>query len=52
MLPGSVPNTITKIETPIIIEKTPENAKIRNEIKAQVLENVHSILNKAIDKMQ
>lgn len=39
-------------KTPIIIEKTPENEKIRNEIKSQVLENVRLVLNKAIDKMR
>lgn len=39
-------------KTPIIIEKTPENEKIRNEIKSQVLENVRLVLNKTIDKMR
>lgn len=39
-------------KTPIIIEETSENEKIRNEIKSQVLENVRSALNKAIDKMR
>lgn len=39
-------------KTPIIIEETPENEKIRDEIKSQVLENVRSVLNKTIDKMR
>lgn len=38
--------------TPVIIEETPENEKIRDEIKSQVLEDVRSVLNKAIDKMR
>lgn len=39
-------------KTPIIIEETPENEKIRDEIKSQVLEDVRSVLNKTIDKMR
>lgn len=34
------------------IEETPENEKIRNEIKFRVLEDLRSVLNKTIDKMR
>lgn len=38
--------------TPIVIEETPQNERIRDEIKSQVLEDVRSVLNKTIDKMR
>lgn len=43
---------IPKNTTPIVIEDTPENEKIRNQITDEVVDDVRRILNKALDKMK
>lgn len=43
---------IPKNKTPIIIEDTPENERIRNQITDEVVDDVRNILNKALDKMK
>ncbi len=43
---------IPKNKKPIIIEDTPENEKIRNQITDEVVDDVRRILNKALDKMK
>ena len=42
---------IPKNKTPVVIEDTPENEKIRNQITDEVVDDVRNILNKALDKM-
>lgn len=39
-------------KTAVIIEETEENARIRNEIKNKVLEDVQKTLDKTIEKMR
>ena len=43
---------IPKNKTPVVIEDTPENAKIRNQITNEVVDDVRMLLNKALDKMK
>ena len=43
---------IPKNKTPVVIEDTPENEKIRNQITDEVVDDVRNILNKALDKMK
>ncbi len=43
---------IPKNTTPVVIEDTPENEKIRNQITDEVVDDVRRILNKALDKMK
>lgn len=38
--------------TPVIVEKTPENERLRQEIKSQVLDDVKSVLDRTIEKMR
>ena len=42
---------IPKDKTPVIIEQTPENEKIRSQITEEVVADVRNILNKALDKI-
>ena len=42
---------IPKDKTPVIIEQTPENEKIRAQITEEVVADVRNILNKALDKI-
>ena len=42
---------IPKDKTPVIIEQTPENEKIRSQITEEVVTDVLNILNKALDKI-
>ena len=42
---------IPKDKTPVIIEDTPENEKIRAQITEEVVADVRNILNKALDKI-
>ena len=43
---------IPKNKTPVVIEDTPENEKIRNQITNEVVDDVRNILNKTLDKMK
>lgn len=43
---------IPKDKTPVIIEKTPENEKIRAQITEEVVNNIRNVLNKALDKQK
>lgn len=43
---------IPKNKTPVVIEDTPENEKIRNQITNEVVDDVRMLLNKALDKMK
>lgn len=43
---------IPKNKTPVVIEDTPENEKIRNQITDEVVDDVRRILNKTLDKMK
>ena len=43
---------IPQNKTPIIIEETPENERIRNEIRAEVVGDVRALVNRALDKME
>ena len=38
--------------TPIVIDETPENEKIRKQIKDEVLDDIKYNLNKVLDKMK
>ena len=42
---------VPRDKTPVIIEETPENEKIRTQITEEVVEDVRRILNKALDKL-
>lgn len=42
---------IPKDKTPVIIEHTPENEKIRAQITEEVVADVRNILNKVLDKI-
>ena len=42
---------IPKDKTPVIIEQTPGNEKIRSQITEEVVADVRNILNKALDKI-
>lgn len=43
---------IPQDKTPITIEETPENEKIRSQITDEVVDDVRRILNKALDKIK
>ncbi len=43
---------IPKNKTPLLIEDTPENEKIRSQITDEVIDDVRKILNKTLDKMK
>ena len=43
---------IPKDKTPVIIEKTPENEKIRAQITEEVVNKIRNVLNKALDKQK
>lgn len=36
---------------PVVIEETPENERIREEIQNEVIEDVRAVLNRTLDKM-
>ncbi|MDD7416272.1 MAG: helix-turn-helix transcriptional regulator [Treponemataceae bacterium] len=42
---------VPRDKTPVIIEETPENEKIRTQITEEVVENIRRILNKTLDKV-
>lgn len=42
---------IPKDKTPIRIDKTPENEKIRNQITEEIVNKIRKILNKTLDKI-
>lgn len=42
---------IPKDKTPVIIEDTPENEKIRAQITEEVVADIRNILNKTLDKI-
>ena len=42
---------IPKDKTPVIIEDTPENEKIRSQITKEVVDDIRRVLNKALDKI-
>lgn len=42
---------VSSCKNPVIIEKTPENEKIRREIHGQVVKDVRLALNNALDKL-
>lgn len=43
---------IPQDKTPVAIEKTPENEKIKNQITEEVVDDIRKILNKALDKIR
>lgn len=43
---------VPDIKTPVIIDNTPENEKIRNEINKQVIESIRKQINSSLDKME
>ena len=43
---------VPKDSSPIIIEETPENEKIRAQITVSVIDEVRTIVNHALDKME
>ena len=42
---------IPQDKTPVVIEETPENEKIRNQITEEVVDEVRRVMNKALDKV-
>ena len=42
---------IPQDKTPVLIEETPENEKIRNQITEEVVDEVRRVMNKALDKV-
>ena len=43
---------VPKDSTPVIIEETPENEKIRSQITLSVVDEVRNIINHALDKIE
>lgn len=43
---------IPKNHSTIIIEKTPKNERIRNQITEEIVEDIRTTLNKALDKIK
>ena len=43
---------IPQNKTPVIVEETPENEKIRAQITKEVVSDVRNILNKTLDKIE
>ena len=42
---------IPQYKTPVTIEETPENERLRNQITEEVVADIRKILNKALDKI-
>lgn len=43
---------IPQDKTPIVIEKTPENVKIKNQLTDEIIEEIRQGLNKTLDKLK
>ena len=43
---------IPQNKSPVIIEETPENERIKAQMSDEIIENIRKILNKSLDKMK